>query len=101
MLQKLQNRALRLVLNGDSRHNVWELHHEALVPYLHDRRECHLAIFTFGKKYDPQYIQIPARQLRMFEAPILIEHQSQNATFERSVLYRLMVPTCGTVCLWK
>ena len=36
MLQKLQNRALRLVLNRDSRHNVWDLHHEALNPMLNE-----------------------------------------------------------------
>ena len=37
MLQKLQNRALRLVLERDSRHNIWELHHEAQTPFLDKR----------------------------------------------------------------
>ena len=64
-----------------------KLHHEALVPYLHDRRECHLANLVFGRKLNPLYIHVPGRQLRMYEAPILIEYQSHNATFERSVLY--------------
>ena len=51
MLQKLQNRALRLVLNRDSRHNVWELHHEALIPFLEQRRECHLSNFVYKRKH--------------------------------------------------
>ena len=88
MLQKLQNRALRLVLNRDSRHNVWELHHEALTPMLDKRRECHLLNCMYKRKHQPQYIQNPRRQLRVYEGPVFIEYQSQNATFERSVMFR-------------
>ena len=88
MLQKLQNRALRLVLNRDSRHNVWELHHEALIPFLDKRRDCHLANMAFKRSQIAKYIQTPNRQLRMYEAPIFVEYQSQNATFERSILYK-------------
>ena len=88
MLQKLQNRALRLVLNRDSRYNVWELHHEALTPFLDDRRDCHLANFVFGRKNIQCYVYNPNRQLRIHEAPTLIEYQSQNATFERSILFK-------------
>ena len=83
-----QNRALRLVLNKDSRHNVWELHHEALIPFLDKRRDCHLANMAFKRSQIAKYIQTPNRQLRMYEAPVFIEHQSQNATFERSILYK-------------
>ena len=88
MLQKLQNRALRLVLNRDSRHNVWELHHEALTPMLDKRRECHLLNYMYSRQYKPQYIHNPNRQLRAYEAPVFLEHQSKNATFERSTLFR-------------
>ena len=88
MLQKIQNRALRLVLGRDSRHNVWELHHEAGIPYLDDRRECHMSNLVFRRKLLPVYVQAPVRPLRMYEAPILVEHQSLNATFERSVLFK-------------
>ena len=88
MLQKLQNRALRLVLNKDSRHNVWQLHHAAKVPYLDDRRICHLANFVYHRKYCDNYVSLPIRPLRQYEAPVLIEYQANNTTFERSVLYR-------------
>ena len=71
MLQKLQNRALRLALNRDSRHNVWELHHEALTPMLEMRRECHLKNLMYKRKNIPDYVQIPNRQLRLYEAPVL------------------------------
>ena len=88
MLQKIQNRALRLILNRNSRHNVWELHHEALIPFLDDRRTCHLANLVYKRKHIQDYIQLPNRHLRNFEAPVFIEYQSNNATFERSVLFK-------------
>ena len=88
MLQKLQNRALRLVLNRDSRHNVWDLHHEALTPMLDKRRECHLVNYMYKRKSDPKYVLNPNRQLRRYEAPVLVEYQSQNATFERSIIFK-------------
>ena len=88
MLQKLQNRALRLALGRDSQHNVWELHHEAMVPYLDKRRDCHLANFVFDRKSKQQYINIPNRQLRQYEAPVFVEYKAENATFMRSVLYK-------------
>ena len=88
MLQKLQNRALRLALNRDSRHGVWELHHEALSPMLNKRRDCHLLNYMYKRKDIPRYIQTQNRLLRLYEAPVFIEHQSQNATFERSILYK-------------
>ena len=74
LLQKFQNRALRLVLKKDSRHNVWELHHEAKVPYLESRRDCHLENFVFHRKTRPEYVNVPRRQLRQYEAPVLIEY---------------------------
>ena len=87
MLQKLQNRALRLVLGKESRHNVWALHHEAVIPFLDKRRDCHLANFMFNRRQLPQYMNIPARQLRQYEAPVLIEYKAENSTFQRSVLF--------------
>ena len=88
MLQKMQNRALRLILNRDSRHNVWGLHHEALIPFLDDRRICHLANIVYKRKDTQDYVQVPNRHLRNYDAPIFIEYQSQNATFERSILFK-------------
>ena len=55
MLQKLQHRALRLVLDRDSRHNVWELHHEAITPMLDKRRECHLLNYMYKRKNIQEY----------------------------------------------
>ena len=86
MLQKIQNRALRLILKRDSRHNVWELHHEALIPYLDDRKIYHLANLVYTRRDIHDDIQVPNRQLRNVDAPVFVEYQSQNATFERSVL---------------
>ena len=86
MMQKLQNSALRLTLNRDSRHNLWELHHEAMTPYLENRQTCHLTNFVYNRKNVLDYVQVPIRNLRMYETTVFIEYQSNNATFERSIL---------------
>ena len=65
MLQKLHNRALRLVLNRDSRHTVWELHDEASTPMLEMMRACHLKNLMHKRKDMPNYVIIPNRQLRI------------------------------------
>ena len=88
MLQKLQNRALRLILNRYSRHNIWELHHEAITPMLDMTRNSHLLNCMYKRKDKLTYVQTPIRQLRTYEAPVFIEYQSQNTTFERSILHR-------------
>ena len=75
-------------IKRDSRHNVWELHHEALISYLDDRRTCHLSNILFTRKNIPRYVHLPNRQLRMYKTPIFIEYQSQNATFKTSVLFK-------------
>ena len=56
--------------------------------YLDDRRVCHLANCVYHRKYCENYVSMPNRRLRQYEAPVLIEYQSNNTTFERSVLYR-------------
>ena len=75
MLQNLQNRAPRLVLNRVTRHNVWELHHEALM--LNKRRGCHLLNYMHERKNISRYIQTSKRHLRLYEEPVFIEHQSK------------------------
>ena len=35
-----------------------------------------------------KYLNVPRRQLRLYEAPVLVEYQSENANFERSILYK-------------
>ena len=92
MLQKLQNRALRLVLGRDSRHNVWELHHEAIVPYLDKIRDCHLANFVFKRKASLQYLCVPMRPLRQYEAPVFVEYRAENS----EEVYYIMVLNTGT-----
>ena len=42
----------------------------------------------FHRKYSAEYVNVPRRQLRHYEAPVLIEYQSENATFERSIPFR-------------
>ena len=42
----------------------------------------------FHRKICPEYVNVPRRQLRQYEAPVMIEYQSENATFERSILFK-------------
>ena len=55
---------------------------------LDQRRECHLVNYMYDRKYKADYLQNAVRQLRAYEAPVFIEYQSENAAFERSVLFR-------------
>ena len=55
---------------------------------LDKRRDCHLLNYMYTRKCVPRYVQTPNRQLRLYEAPVFIEYQSQNATFERSILFK-------------
>ena len=87
-LQILQNRALRLCLHKDSRYNVNLLHSESKIPLLQQRRHTHLLNFVYPRSRNDKYIKIANRPLRMYAAPVMIEIKSNNASFERSVLYQ-------------
>ena len=87
-LQKLQNRALKLCLGKHARYGTDLIHTEANVAKLDARRTCHIINFIYYRSRLPQYIRNVDRQLRRYDAPIMIEHVSNNHTFDRSILYQ-------------
>ena len=87
-LQKLQNRALRICLAVDGRRNVDELHNTCNINKLTHRRHAHLLNFSFRRSQDDQFLKEGNRELRRYEAPIMIEYKSNNKSFERSLLFQ-------------
>ena len=87
-LQILQNRALRVCLNRDSRYHVNLLHSESNIPLLTNRRNTYVLNFVYPRSRIVKYLEIENRPLRMYAAPVMIEIPSNNVPFERSLLYQ-------------
>ena len=87
-LQKLQNRALRICLALDGRSNVNELHNTCNVNKLHHRRQAHLLNFSYYRAQDHNFLKEGNRELRRYAAPVMNEPQSNNKSFERSMLFQ-------------
>ena len=85
-LQILQNRALRV--HKDSRCYINLLHSESKIPLLINRRTTHVLNFIYPRSKMDKYLKIENRPLRMYAAPVMIEIQSNNASFERRLLYQ-------------
>ena len=86
-LQSLQNNALRLCLCKDSRYNVNLLHSESKIPVLKHKQQTQLLNFVYPRSSEDIYIKTSNRSLRLYVAPVMIEIKSNNASFERSILY--------------
>ena len=69
-LQRLQNRALRLVFKGKIL-SIAEMHSTAGVDYLEQRREAHLMALMFNRKDDDRYRDNTERKTRGADAVLL------------------------------
>ena len=69
-IQRLQNRAIRICLKLPPRSSVVELNLEAKIPFLGDRRKCHLRNFMYRCISLPNYLAQPSRPTRLQEAPV-------------------------------
>ena len=87
-LQILQNRALRICLNKDSRYHVNLLHSESNIPLLTNRRNTHILNFIYPRSKIAIYLKPEVRPLRLYTAPVMTEIPSNNMPFERSLLYQ-------------
>ena len=87
-LQILQNRALRICLNRDSRYHVNLLHSESNIPLLTNRRDTHVLNFVYPRSRIAKYLKPEIRPLRLYTAPVMNEIPSNNIPFERSLLYQ-------------
>ena len=87
-LQRLQNRALRICLAQDGRSNVNQLHNTCNINKLEYRRRAHLLNFVYKRAQSFEYVNEGRRELRRFDAPVLMETRANNKSFERSILYQ-------------
>ena len=87
-LQILQNRALRICLNRDSRYHVNLLHSESNIPLLTNRRDTHMLNFVYPRSRIAKYLKSENRPLTLYAAPVMTEIPSNNMPFERSILYQ-------------
>ena len=69
-LQRLQNRALRLVFSGRVL-SVQEMHERAGIGMLNDRRELHLLALMYDRAHDIKYVDTTNRVTRRADAIIL------------------------------
>ena len=87
-MQKLQNKSLRICLQRQNRCNVRQLHKDSDVNYLDQRRDVNLLNFMYKRRENDVLLYRGPRVLRRYEADIFLEHQSNNITFESSVVYQ-------------
>ena len=92
-LQKLQNRALRLVYNGRVM-SVADMHAEAKVDYLEDRRDLHLLTLMYSRATDDTYKDRVARVTRRADAVMLRVPRKQTNVLAKA-------PVCGGSVMWN
>ena len=90
-MQKLQNRALRICLALEGRSNVNMLHNTCNINKLAHRRHAHLLNFAFTRAQDHNFLKEGNRNLRRYDAPVLLEPKSNNKYFERSLSFQCSV----------
>lgn len=92
-MQRLQNRALRLVFRGKIL-SVREMHEKANVDYLEQRREMHMLALMFSRTLDPYYRDDTCRVTRRAEAVMLKVPRKKTNKFGKS-------PICWGSSLWN
>ena len=85
-LQRLQNRALRLVFKGRIL-SVAEMHERAKVEYLAQRRETHLVALMFNRKGDEKYKDQTERVTRRGEAVLLKVPRAKTNKLMKAPIY--------------
>ena len=84
-LQRLQNRALRVVFHN-KKFTVAEMHTRAKIETLQHRRENHLLSLMFMRATDARYIDTTVRRTRRADAVMLEVPRAHTAKFERAPL---------------
>ena len=69
-LQRLQNRALRMIFYGRSL-SVCEMHTRANIQTLDSRREAHLLALMYNRSFEPEYVDNTVRATRSADATML------------------------------
>ena len=86
-IQRLQNRALRLVFKGKIM-SVAEMHERANVEYLEERRENHLLSLMYNRAKDDNYIDNTTRKTRMADAVVLKVPKARTNKLKKAPIYK-------------
>ena len=86
--QKLQNRALRICLKSARREPTENLHREAVIPLLSDRRLALLRNFMFKRKESGKFLDLTPPRTRVHDAITFRTVNPTNKSFERSIYFK-------------
>ena len=86
-LQRLQNKALKMVGRLDGRFPTGQLHRDAGVPLLVDRRESHLRRVAWRMVQKGLLLERNEKQTRKGDAPVLTQTRVKRAPYGRSVAH--------------
>ena len=84
-LQKLQNRALRILLNENNRQHISNLHNRTKLTLLCDRRTYRLRVYAFTRVKQEEYLDVKTVNTRLRNAPLLKSFKSNSIVVDRSV----------------
>ena len=87
-IQLLQNRALRICLNVPCRTNVGQIHREAGINYLEERRKYHIKRFAFERQMMGINIAPVKRLTRLYAAPVFDYELPRYKIYEYSMHYK-------------
>ena len=87
-LQRIQNRGLKLSLNLLSSTNTLDVHREAKLNLLKDRRDSHLVTLMFQRAYDTEYVDDRELPTRLHDNKTLTVPRPNNSVFTKSVCFR-------------
>ena len=86
-LQRLQNAALCTVFRGKTL-TIEQMHNEAGVQYLAERRDAHLLALMLDRTKDPQYTEPHVRVTRQTMAPLLAVPKPKTNKLTWAPVYR-------------
>ena len=78
IIQRLQNRALKICLKVEHRHPTDDLHRQTRVNTLYDRRKAHLKIAAFSEIGKPGRVQVTEKATRGCDVPRLIINRAKK-----------------------
>lgn len=90
-LQRLQNRALKIVFKLPARTSTSDLHWKAKVPFLHYRRIAHIRNFMYKRTHSDTFQHLATNirtNTRLMDAPACKVFKVNLNTFKRSVLHK-------------
>ena len=86
-LQTLQNKSLKICLGRNRRFSTDQIHKQANVPFLSDRRTAHTLNFMYLQKSNKALLNNREIRTRAHDAPLFLVPIPRCEAFKRSVIY--------------